>query len=132
MQLPYHLGLFMPLLFKVAALIFAGLDFLAYGWWDRSYLGFFEKIFWLSPAICLLTVGLMPLKVLSSRVVKILFTAFAAIAVLRTVQSIVQALGSPIEPDTPAAILSGIVLALLVLGIALAWHPISRSNSTTK
>jgi len=106
---------------KIAAIIFFGLDILGYGWWDRNYLSLTEKALLLSPAMGLLLVGVLPFSYLTNKKLKVILTIVISIGSIQTIHGIIKALGSPIEPDTPAAMLSGIVLAILVSGLYLVW-----------
>lgn len=111
----------MYILVKIAAIIFFGLDLLGYGWWDRDYLSFIDKAFLLSPAIGLLLVGALPFSYLTNKKLQVILTIIISIGAMQTVHGIIKALGSPIEPDTPAAMLDGIVLAILIGGVYLVW-----------
>ena len=113
----------MILLLKVVALIFAGLSFLAYGWWGREDLNLLEKLLWLSPAIGLLIVGVIPFSLLISIKRKILPTLILLFGIAQTLKGIVSAVGASIEPDTPAAILRLIILVILSIGIYVTWRP---------
>lgn len=118
----------MILFLKAVALIFAGLSFLAYGWWGREYLNLLEKMLWLSPAIGLLVIGLTPFSLLDSKKRRIPPTLICLIGIAQTLRGIVSAVGASIEPDTPAATLRIIILVILSIGIYVIWHPRRKSN----
>lgn len=113
----------MNIILRVVALVFAGIDFLGYGWWNRDYLSLVEKIFMLSPAYGLLIIGVTPYKILSSKKLRVLATLILLIGIMQSLQEIGSDVRSPIEPDMPAVILRLIIITILGIGIYVAWKP---------
>jgi len=112
----------------MAALAFAGIIFLGYGWWNRDYLSFIEKIFMLSPAFGLIIIAVIPYKVLALNKLRILTTLIFLTGIVQSLQEIGNDIRSPIEPDVPAAILRLVIITILGIGIYKAWKPKAELN----
>jgi len=111
-------------------MIFSGIIFLGYGWWNRDYLSLIEKIFMLSPAYGLLIIAVIPYRVLALKKLRILITLILIAGIAQSLQEIESDIRSPIEPDLPAAMLRLIIIAILGVGIYKAWKPKSESTES--
>lgn len=111
----------MIVLLKAIALIFSGILFLGYLWWDREYLSFLEKTFMLSSAYGLLIVGAMPFRFLRLRKIRVIFTVVLMIGVANSIHGIIEAVNARISVDTSAAFINVIVIVILGIGIYLSW-----------
>lgn len=109
---------------KIVALCFGSIYFLAYGWWDRSYLSFVEQLYWLTPGFGLFVMAAVPFRVLSSNAgTKWGTTLLCAVGTSKLLQGIIESLSSPIEPDTAAVILRSIILGIFIVGLQIIWNP---------
>jgi hypothetical protein len=107
---------------KVAALLFACIAFIGFGWWDRSHLSLLENTYWLAPAFSLLLIAVIPFRwISSSDIAKWGVSALATIGMIRLVQGMFASWNSPIEPDTPAILLGLVMLSILASSIYLVW-----------
>jgi len=122
----------MNIFLRIVAMIFSGIIFLGYGWWNRDYLSLIEKIFMLSPAYGLLIIAVIPYRVLALKKLRILITLILIAGIAQSLQEIESDIRSPIEPDLPAAMLRLIIIAILGVGIYKAWKPKSESTESKR
>lgn len=114
---------------KIVAFIKGCGTFLAYGWWDRSYLGPVGSLYWLSPGFALFLLAFIPFRFLSSRLfTRWAITTLCTVAAVKLVQGIIGSVNSPIEPDTAAIIFRCLDIAILILSLRVIWWPIDGND----
>jgi hypothetical protein len=113
---------------KVAAILLSGVLFLGYGWWSQEHLSFLEEIYLLSPACGLLIIGFMPFRFLNLKNIRLIPTFVFVIGITQSIYGLVNAVRSSIEPHTGAAVINILILAILAVGIFVAWEEEMKSS----
>lgn len=113
----------MHIALRFVSFLLAAASFLGYAWWDRSDSNLVETSLFLSPAVALLMVGLIPINRLAfNAALRLAITVLCGVGTLSALRSVLQALGSPIEPDTAAAILHAFIAAVLAWSVVIVWR----------
>ncbi|MCW8923895.1 MAG: hypothetical protein OQK69_09760 [Gammaproteobacteria bacterium] len=112
----------MVILLKVLSVLFSGVFFLAYGWWDREYLTFLEKMLWLSPAYSLLIIGVFPFRFLRLKVFRLITTIVIIMGLFQLMHEAVNSINIPVEADKNAIVLYMVMSVLLGSGLYIIWR----------
>jgi hypothetical protein len=103
---------------KVAAFLLASVQFVGFGWWDRSDLMWHESAYWLAPGFALLAVAVIPFRLLDSvPLLRWALSALVLVALIRLASGAMAAWNAPIEPDRGAVGFQ--LLSLLVLAVSM-------------
>lgn len=121
----------MYLALKVVSLFLFASDLIGFGWWDRSELTALGALYWLTPAMSLLIIGVTPFRILARiTFIKVVFSGLVFVGVIRLGQDMYASWNSPHEPDAPAILLQAATMGIMVWALMRIWRAKYPESST--